>query len=1353
MEALTPSTLPGVMHEACAYGWRITSSNKQPMDLSLEEAKARSISLGFSQQYCCHRAATYMSVAKDRPVQKKSKKVDCKCTLRVRSFYAYPEFYEFIIEKDRTNHVVGDFMDDIRTLSLPRDRLHEILQQLKHSSKTPRQIRIDMLKAADSYGRKSHRKVNYHDIWNTMNKIDKEMYHFDKDHMVSFKIWIETKLPSEGYECFTGKSVYTEDPSLFACGLVSPDQKIRMKNSSAFCLDAFHIIYMITNDHGTGPIVEWLQHLRDARLLVNPEQFTIDCCQAEAWNKHLASVSVPGFLPAQNRVLRIEMRSYLQRIVYEEDLDQSHQRIIGFQEEYADQTKFMVYFVKNWCTEDKFKVWSRSYKDIQFSHMLTNNFIESCHNQLKTVFLGRVRNKRLDKLVFVLVNDVEHYLLQEFERVIQGNGAMSPFFKQQRIRELEAEDREKMVGGPSDVDGEGIRRYHVSSFVDGASIDCSIEHMYLLKNHTNFSLHFPSCVDNYVVDNVTVLETAPMATVIQQDHNNELKDHFLDNVATLNHSRSDLTRLFKFMTKEEATVVDEILQRTMQITQRMKDNDEFLTKLDQTVCKRREVNERLLNDFSAFIGTPAVGSSENKEQQDYDMGGCDGGCSAVVGQSNTTTVNDKTQYRSNQKRSFLAWKCLMKVLPKAYLAFLVVQAKYDFQYCGGCKTLPVVLVEDGMFPLALTRPTAALHLSLCDFFVNLRNIFASSAEKIAEFYKVCANQTAQANLSADRCSNSIILYNNMVELSEQLVMGDISTSCAACPEFIYQVGSDNLNDKQYMMMDGNFRLKGRRSLLEDHDLSKVAGLDGFKTFWIHQALVDRYDPSAQPGAKGTTTTKGATATKATSTKGTSTTEKATFTKVAEPRKKQVVVHQNCTSAIYPVRRVFGSGCARHDTVFQLADPDAGEGFKYPLAALASVENQLGRKVYLHVIYDIICKLEPSIKVNFPGIAGSDRLCLSVLHAYAHVMHCQVKYNPRLIDNFGFTDGEGMERLWSYWAKYITMTKPIMAENRRYVLYMAIKYRNTAIKSKLGEDLRLVFEKTKEDNKIKKWSVEHFRGVEERYAKHVANLGEQRSSGTVVSHLLPKSYVDTHTFPLSLSAYISFKNILNGNANDYIRAAGRNVSERPTILGPLYFDFAESQWVEFLKVREALFKDILRSNVQAYFDLGDKLHSGHIEGMRNQKSQVIADICMYNTGNKELIESPYAVGHLGLCHGQGKRLLGGKLVRRRIDLAQMEILKEERKRESISKEREYLVSPLAKHAEGTGAWVLLQRAMKLNARWLTFTKHHLGYVGVFRSSLIASADVVSQEELEDEVNLVDEGQEDEKEESEEENNDA
>ncbi|KAG1499402.1 hypothetical protein G6F45_012748 [Rhizopus arrhizus] len=134
------------------------------------------------------------------------------------------------------------------------------------------------------------------------------------------------------------------------------------------------------------------------------------------------------------------MMRYLQKIVYEEDKNQFLQMVTAFQLEYADQSKFMDYFIRSWCAEDKMKVWSRSFKDRQYSHMLTNNYIESWHNQLKTVFLGRVRNKRLDKLVSVLVNDVEYYLNQEFERVVQGNGAMSPFFKQQRLRELEAEE-------------------------------------------------------------------------------------------------------------------------------------------------------------------------------------------------------------------------------------------------------------------------------------------------------------------------------------------------------------------------------------------------------------------------------------------------------------------------------------------------------------------------------------------------------------------------------------------------------------------------------------------------------------------------------------------------------------------------------------------------------------------------------------------------------------------------------------------------------------------------------------------------------------------------------------------------
>ncbi|KAI8364170.1 hypothetical protein BD560DRAFT_333416, partial [Blakeslea trispora] len=56
------------INEACSYSWRIIISNKQVGDLSPEEARARGITLAFSQQYCCHRAGSYKSTVSQRPV-------------------------------------------------------------------------------------------------------------------------------------------------------------------------------------------------------------------------------------------------------------------------------------------------------------------------------------------------------------------------------------------------------------------------------------------------------------------------------------------------------------------------------------------------------------------------------------------------------------------------------------------------------------------------------------------------------------------------------------------------------------------------------------------------------------------------------------------------------------------------------------------------------------------------------------------------------------------------------------------------------------------------------------------------------------------------------------------------------------------------------------------------------------------------------------------------------------------------------------------------------------------------------------------------------------------------------------
>ncbi|KAG2208338.1 hypothetical protein INT47_006194 [Mucor saturninus] len=241
----------------------------------------------------------------------------------------------------------------------------------------------------------------------------------------------------------------------------------------------------------------------------------------------------------------------------------------------------------------------------------------------------------------------------------------------------------------------------------------------------------------------------------------------------------------------------------------------------------------------------------------------------------TEPVVNLTQHRIKLQKLSAAWKDLMKVFPNAYLAFL-----------GRNGGLPNML--DGQGSLrgpSCGCPDDYMRLAKVNFF-----FVWGSAEKISNFYGAWATVTEKATISEEKCSNTIILYHKMVELSEQMVLGEVFTSCPACPE-------------------------------------------------------------------GTSTT----ATKDVTTAKSPTTKKST---VEQPRIFQALMHQNRTSAIYPVRGVFGNGCARHDTVFQLADTNAGEGFKCPLVAIAFVENQLGRKVPLHVMYDIVCKLEPSINVCY-----------------------------------------------------------------------------------------------------------------------------------------------------------------------------------------------------------------------------------------------------------------------------------------------------------------------------------------------------------------------------------------------------
>ncbi|KAH9815906.1 hypothetical protein DFH28DRAFT_1163510 [Melampsora americana] len=121
--------------------------------------------------------------------------------------------------------------------------------------------------------------------------------------------------------------------------------------------------------------------------------------------------------------------------------------------------------------------------------------------------------------------------------------------------------------------------------------------------------------------------------------------------------------------------------------------------------------------------------------------------------------------------------------------------------------------------------------------------------------------------------------------------------------------------------------------------------------------------------------------------------------------------------------LFGCTC-RHDVPLKLANIyKTGEKLYYPVTILEQLLLDLP-DIQVGVLYDIGCQLETHIKKRRFLEALSKRLSFgtSVFHAYVHNWACQVLYNPRFNAFWGLTDGEGLERFWSFLAVLVAINR-------------------------------------------------------------------------------------------------------------------------------------------------------------------------------------------------------------------------------------------------------------------------------------------------------------------------------------------
>ncbi|KAH9824283.1 hypothetical protein DFH28DRAFT_1078018 [Melampsora americana] len=109
--------------------------------------------------------------------------------------------------------------------------------------------------------------------------------------------------------------------------------------------------------------------------------------------------------------------------------------------------------------------------------------------------------------------------------------------------------------------------------------------------------------------------------------------------------------------------------------------------------------------------------------------------------------------------------------------------------------------------------------------------------------------------------------------------------------------------------------------------------------------------------------------------------------------------------------LFALAC-RHDVPLLMANIyKSGEKMYYPLSLIQSLLDDFP-DLRVAILYDIGCHLDKHIKKHnkIPEYQRRIVLGTSVFHAYVHSWGCQLQYNPRFLEYWGLSDGEGLERL-------------------------------------------------------------------------------------------------------------------------------------------------------------------------------------------------------------------------------------------------------------------------------------------------------------------------------------------------------
>ncbi|KAI9484073.1 MAG: hypothetical protein EXX96DRAFT_560786 [Benjaminiella poitrasii] len=96
-----------------------------------------------------------------------------------------------------------------------------------------------------------------------------------------------------------------------------------------------------------------------------------------------------GSSTMDNKTLQNQVMKDLKVLVHSETPILFSQVLSAFLSKCSEFTSFIQYFKRNYLDNNWYKHWCRAFQSNYDTNMETNNYVESWHNQLKTIYLKR----------------------------------------------------------------------------------------------------------------------------------------------------------------------------------------------------------------------------------------------------------------------------------------------------------------------------------------------------------------------------------------------------------------------------------------------------------------------------------------------------------------------------------------------------------------------------------------------------------------------------------------------------------------------------------------------------------------------------------------------------------------------------------------------------------------------------------------------------------------------------------------------------------------------------------------------------------------------------------------------------